>query len=216
MGFLFKENLHGLKCSMPGCDHKAEYLVSKCHPSAGVAVEFNELGVLTLRCDECNKYVIQVPTAMDVSSMHSYEVATWRIWHDIHPESALEASIDIRRGIITLACLECKAPIVKSHVLTQTEWQIVSRQENDDEEEAGSGLEIPLLVEVNDGGVYIYDNNGEEIVCWVKSEWEEDPTIVPAIINAVNIVLTLGPDELRKMIGRGSDGSTAEDQNEAF
>jgi len=52
---------------------------------------------------------------------------------------------------------------------------------------------------VVEGGIYISDDLGE-IVCWVQDEWEEDPTIVPAICNAIKMFYLDGPAALRASI----------------
>ena len=56
------------------------------------------------------------------------------------------------------------------------------------------------MIVLEDGSIHIMDGD-KEIVSWVQKEWEEDPSIVLSIINAVLIVLTEGPDKLREVIG---------------
>jgi hypothetical protein len=211
MGFLFNENLPALKCSMPGCDHKAEFLVAKCHPSAGVVVELNEIGVLLVRCADCNKYVIQVPVTRFQSSQSCSEPTVLQLVHDRHPDSALEMSIDIQSGVVRILCLDCKVPIAKGLIMSQEVWASGCIDQS-----GGDETGKPELVELTEDAVYIHDTDGDEIVCWVQSEWEDDPTIVPSIINAVKVVLTEGPDALRKMISGGDEGTSPEDTDTEF
>lgn len=44
-------------------------------------------------------------------------------------------------------------------------------------------------------------HNNEEIVHWVNDEWEEDPSILPSIANAIHIAHT-DIMELRKLVGK--------------
>lgn len=44
-------------------------------------------------------------------------------------------------------------------------------------------------------------HNDEEIVHWVSDEWEEDPTIVPSICNAIHLAYT-DVFELRRLVGK--------------
>lgn len=54
-------------------------------------------------------------------------------------------------------------------------------------------------VDVSEDEVRLMDGE-HEIVCWVKDEWEADPSIVPAIVNAIKILYERGPKELRDSI----------------
>ncbi len=47
---------------------------------------------------------------------------------------------------------------------------------------------MPLSVEISDESVRIHTRQGLEVVMWLHTEWEEDPTCVPAIVNAVRMV----------------------------
>jgi hypothetical protein len=60
-------------------------------------------------------------------------------------------------------------------------------------------LKTSANVEVDEGGIYLKDGD-EEIVCWVRDEWEEDPTVVQAIANAIVMLYEKGPDALRRSI----------------
>ena len=44
-------------------------------------------------------------------------------------------------------------------------------------------------------------HNQEEIVHWVSDEWEEDPTIVPSIANAIKLAYE-DVFELRRLVGK--------------
>ena len=44
-------------------------------------------------------------------------------------------------------------------------------------------------------------HNQEEIVHWVSDEWEEDPSIVPSIANAIKIAYE-DIFELRRLVGK--------------
>jgi hypothetical protein len=203
MGFLYKDGLSALKCSVPGCDHKAEFVVSRCHPNAGVLVELNEMGVLTVRCAACRKYVVQIPIHDPVYAS-SPESDLWEIQQACHLDRSLEVSISINTGELRLFCMECKATVFFAFISTQAEWEDkISSGENSALEEKAPQDEIPEVVEITGDGVYIHDLQGEEIVCWVESEWTEDPSIVPTILNAVKIALTKGPEEVRRIIHRG-------------
>jgi hypothetical protein len=53
---------------------------------------------------------------------------------------------------------------------------------------------------VTEDSVTVLHNN-EEIVHWVSDEWEEDPTIVPSIANAIKIAYE-DVFELRRLVGK--------------
>ena len=55
-------------------------------------------------------------------------------------------------------------------------------------------------VVVTEDSVTILHNN-EEIVHWVSDEWEEDPSIVPSIANAIKIAYE-DVFELRRLVGK--------------
>ena len=44
-------------------------------------------------------------------------------------------------------------------------------------------------------------HDDEEIVHWVSDEWEEDPSIVPSIANAIKLAYT-DIFELRRLVGK--------------
>lgn len=44
-------------------------------------------------------------------------------------------------------------------------------------------------------------HNQEEIVHWVSDEWEEDPSIVPSIANAIKLAYE-DVFELRRLVGK--------------
>lgn len=44
-------------------------------------------------------------------------------------------------------------------------------------------------------------HNDEEIVHWISDEWEEDPSIVPSIANAIKIAYE-DVFELRRLVGK--------------
>lgn len=48
--------------------------------------------------------------------------------------------------------------------------------------------------------VTIFDDNGVEVVKWVRDEWEEDPTIIPAIRNAIKLANQGRVDEIKRLI----------------
>lgn len=54
-------------------------------------------------------------------------------------------------------------------------------------------------VDVYADHVSISDDAGE-IVYWDSAEWTEDPSILPAIVQAVVLALTNGPEAVRKQI----------------
>ena len=53
-------------------------------------------------------------------------------------------------------------------------------------------------IEIENEYVCISDDKGE-IVYWHHEEWEEDPSIVPSILNAIKIYYTQGVNSLRAM-----------------
>jgi hypothetical protein len=57
-------------------------------------------------------------------------------------------------------------------------------------------------VEVGDDSIHIYEGD-QEIVMWDREEWEEDPSIVPAIANAIRLAYT-DMDTLRNLIANKS------------
>ena len=54
---------------------------------------------------------------------------------------------------------------------------------------------MQLIVEVMPTEITISMPDGVEVVHWVNDEWEEDPTIVPAIANAIHLAY-YDPEEL--------------------
>jgi hypothetical protein len=56
-----------------------------------------------------------------------------------------------------------------------------------------------LIVDVVEDGVYISDDRGE-IVCWVLSEVEDDPSVAFVIANALKIGYEQGPQAVRDRI----------------
>lgn len=58
-------------------------------------------------------------------------------------------------------------------------------------------------VVITSDAIYIYDDNGTEIVSWTEQEWIDDPSIVPSICNAIYIRLTEGAQGLREAIWWG-------------
>jgi|TARA_R110001592_G_C13073511_1_gene742015 hypothetical protein len=53
---------------------------------------------------------------------------------------------------------------------------------------------------ITESSVTITHNN-EEIVHWVSDEWEEDPSIVPSITNAIKLAYT-DVVHLRELVGK--------------
>jgi len=49
---------------------------------------------------------------------------------------------------------------------------------------------VILKVEVLEEEITISIVDGPEVVHWVHTEWEEDPTVVPAIANAIRLAYT--------------------------
>ena len=48
--------------------------------------------------------------------------------------------------------------------------------------------------------VTIFDDDGQEVVTWVEDEWIEDPSIIPAIKNAVRLAKQGKVEEIKRMI----------------
>ncbi len=48
----------------------------------------------------------------------------------------------------------------------------------------------PLVVEVSEKSVRIWTKQKLEVVMWIQEEWEEDPSCVPAIANAISMAYT--------------------------
>lgn len=55
---------------------------------------------------------------------------------------------------------------------------------------------------INHQTIRIADAEGREIVMWERSEWREDPSIVPSIVNAVRLALAEGPEAVAERIDR--------------
>lgn len=49
--------------------------------------------------------------------------------------------------------------------------------------------------------VVINDRDGNEIVKWVRKEWEDDPSILPSISNAIKLSYEGKYDEIKHLIG---------------
>lgn len=73
----------------------------------------------------------------------------------------------------------------------------------------------PLHVEFFEDAIGIYkDAFGGELLYWTQQEWEEDPTVVFSIVNAVVMALN-DPDELRRKIDEGWKACAAAREAEA-
>lgn len=55
-------------------------------------------------------------------------------------------------------------------------------------------------IEATDGEIFIFDDDGQEVVMWNKDEWIEDPSIIPAIKNAVRLAKKGKVEELKELI----------------
>lgn len=62
--------------------------------------------------------------------------------------------------------------------------------------------DIGILFELGNGVTIFGDHFEDEIVHWTKQEWEEDPDVVYAIINAVILRLQEGSDQLKHRINK--------------
>ena len=56
---------------------------------------------------------------------------------------------------------------------------------------------VPGVFVDPDQGVYIVDDIGE-VVCWVDTEWQDDPSAVTATVNAVILATKYGSQAVRK------------------
>mgnify|MGYP006291989723 CR=1 FL=1 len=56
------------------------------------------------------------------------------------------------------------------------------------------------LLTIAEDGIYIYNNQGEEIVSWIQDEWVEDPSVVLSIASAIRILVEDGPLELESFL----------------
>lgn len=56
-----------------------------------------------------------------------------------------------------------------------------------------------FIVRTDEDSVYLMDNE-DEIVMWTREEWEEDPSLVFSILEAVRIGYVHGPEEVRRII----------------
>jgi hypothetical protein len=59
---------------------------------------------------------------------------------------------------------------------------------------------------VDTDSVYLRDGQ-EELVMWTQNEWEQDPTLVLAIVNAVATGYSQGPAAVRARGGRPAPAS---------
>lgn len=57
-------------------------------------------------------------------------------------------------------------------------------------------------IEITEDAIYLRDDKGE-IVSWTQKEWEEDPSVVVSIVNAVKLYAFFGPERLRHTIEAG-------------
>lgn len=67
----------------------------------------------------------------------------------------------------------------------------LSRQKSNNSYPSG-----PWSVEIGADHIALYDGD-EELVYWTQGEWEEDPTLVISIANAIRILYEEGPDAIR-------------------
>lgn len=92
------------------------------------------------------------------------------------------------------------ALIILASVLLFIAWSVfilkyISRAEDKAVKDYKAGQ---LGVEIDPEEVTVFLPDGREVVHWVNDEWEEDPTIVPAIVHAV-IMAYEDPDTLIKI-----------------
>jgi len=59
---------------------------------------------------------------------------------------------------------------------------------------------------VSENKIEIYDEEGEEIISWEAEVWEADPSILPEIANAIRLVFTKGPAEVKNKLKEVHDG----------
>lgn len=57
-----------------------------------------------------------------------------------------------------------------------------------------------VKIEIESDHITVYHND-EEIVYWVDTEWNEDPSIVISIANAI-LLATTDIHELRRLVGK--------------
>lgn len=53
-------------------------------------------------------------------------------------------------------------------------------------------------LELSHGQARILDPTGEEVACWVDTEWKEDPAAITATLNAVSLALAHGAEAVRQ------------------
>ena len=85
---------------------------------------------------------------------------------------------------------------------------------------------MPIRIVFNDDNIRLLDENDHEIVMWDQAEWEEDPTVVYSIVNAVRIGMAEGgrylrqtlsdAESLRAASGSGITGITSTDRRWRF
>lgn len=77
---------------------------------------------------------------------------------------------------------------------------VVSESDLDWDDEDFDDVTMKPRVEITNEFVRIYEGE-EEIVGWVNDEWEEDPTILPSIANAIHLAHT-NFNHLKKILGK--------------
>lgn len=66
-------------------------------------------------------------------------------------------------------------------------------------ETSASGPATGFHVEVKPSHIRLLDSE-EELAYWDRAEWVEDPSLVVAIANAINIGHRDGPDMIRRLL----------------
>ena len=72
---------------------------------------------------------------------------------------------------------------------------------------------MKATIEITNDFVRIYEGD-EEIVGWVSDEWDEDPSILPSIANAILIASgDNGIKELKRTLGKLTSGDYVSEEN---
>ena len=72
---------------------------------------------------------------------------------------------------------------------------------------------MKATIEITNDFVIIYEGD-EEIVGWVSDEWDEDPSILPSIANAILIASgDNGIKELKRTLGKLTSGDYVDEVN---
>lgn len=63
----------------------------------------------------------------------------------------------------------------------------------------------PGRLDINEDYITVYDQDGEEIVCWSQEDWIKDPTLVAKIAQAIDSFYKMGVENVKAQYRKESE-----------